>query len=80
MGRKTHECEELKERFEVAQRNHVRHSERRSLGDKPFDVAKGKAQKLGHSRRWFPEPRSHRWLSVGSFRQVGCVWVVSGAA
>ena len=39
-----------------------------------------KAQKLEHSSRRFPEPRSHGWLCIGSIRQVECVRVVSCAA
>ena len=54
--------QDLKERLEVAERNHVTPSERRSLEEKPSDSAKegiGKTQVLGHSSRRFPEACCH---------------------
>ena len=74
---------DVERRLEVAKRNHVAPTERRQLEDKPLvdpQVGVGKAQKLGNISKRLSRPRHHRWLSVGSFGQVRCTWMVSGAA
>ena len=44
-------------------------------GDKPPNSKKvGRAPKLECASSKLPEPFRHRWLSVGSIRQVGRVW------
>ena len=73
--------EDVKGGLEMARRHYVV-SQRKLLVEKPFVIQKmgvRETPELGHSSRTLSEPRRHQWLTVESFRQVECMWVVGGA-
>ena len=74
----------LQRRLEVAERNCVALTEQRQLEEEPLGRPKVGSLKnpkgLEHASRRISTPGHHRWLFVGSPRQVGRVRMISGRA